>query len=43
VHVWEDADGTVWVTRIGRGWVAVPRPVWDAFTARVKNGDYDQR
>lgn len=36
-------DGTILVTRIGSGWVTVPRDVWDAFTAAVKNGDYDHR
>lgn len=34
-------DGTVLVTGIGKGWVIVPRHIWDAFTADVKNGDYD--
>ena len=42
MQVWQDAEGTVWVTRIGRGWLAVPPAVWDAFTAAVKRGDYDR-
>jgi len=38
----QDKDGTVLVTRIGRGWVTIPRDVWAAFVAAVKRGDYDQ-
>ena len=36
VRVFQDADGGVCITRIGRGWVSVSRAAWDAFTAAVK-------
>ena len=39
MHV-QARDGTVLVTRIGRGWLAIPRAAWDAFTAAVKRGDW---
>jgi hypothetical protein len=42
VQAWHDEDGAVWVTRIGRGWIAVPPAVWEKFTAKVKRGDYDR-
>ena len=38
----QDQGGTVTVTRIGRGWLTVPRHAWEAFAAAVKRGDYDQ-
>jgi hypothetical protein len=41
LQVWQDKDGTVYVTRIGDRWLGVPAAVWDAFTAKVKRGDYD--
>ena len=41
MHVLRDADGTVYITRIGRGWVGVPAAAWDAFVAAVRRGDYD--
>jgi DNA-binding XRE family transcriptional regulator len=34
-------DGTILVTRIGKGWLFVPAGAWSAFTAAVKRGDYD--
>jgi len=40
MHV-QDSNGTVLITRVGRGWLYVPRAGWDAFTAAVKSGDYD--
>ncbi len=41
MHIIQDNDGAVLVTRIGRGWLQVPRDSWDAFTAAVRRGDYD--
>lgn len=40
MHVHEN-DGIVLVTRIGRGWLRIPRSAWDAFTAAAKRGDFD--
>ena len=40
LQFWQDPDGRVWVTRIGRGWITVPDTIWTAFTAKVRRGDY---
>lgn len=42
VSVWQGKDGAVIATSIGRGWIIVPRDVWDAFAEAVKRGDYDR-
>ena len=42
MHVLLQDDGTVLVTRIGRGWLQVPRAAWAGFIAAVKRGDYDR-
>ena len=39
MHI-QDDNGTVLITRIGCGWLRVPRTAWDAFTATVKRGDF---
>ena len=41
MRVLQQEDGTILVTAIGRGWLAVPRDAWDIFTAAVKRGEYD--
>ena len=37
MRIWQDEDGTVVVTRIGRGRHRVPGTAWDAFTEAVKH------
>jgi hypothetical protein len=35
------SNGTILITRIGRGWLFVKPAVWAEFAAAVKRGEYD--